>query len=360
MFIFVSMGVYDVNNKSLEVGYISKNKILKYVTEEQIFALVFGYEPKANTYTTSPFREDNSPGCFFSYATSGKLKFVDFSGNLKVKNRKLISIDCFDAVQIYFKFNNFYESLKYIYDRLIKGKEKEIIKQENSKPVEIKEKEPVSIYIDVRPFNKFDRLFWQPYGITKENLIEDQVFALEGFCIKNTKKGDFYNKLEDIGYAYTDFYNNKVKIYRPYQSKNSGRKFTTNCGSNDIGGYKTLKKVGERLIIAKSYKDYRVLKNLGYDVVWFQNEGMYPDNEYLEDLSNRFDELIIFFDNDEPGIEAAKKLKDLLNFLFTQNVKIIHLPKSLLKKKVKDPSDFRKKYGEDLLIKTIKQLLNEI
>ena len=41
-------------------GFIDKDDILKYVSEEDIFELVFGFKPKEFDYVTSPFRNDIS------------------------------------------------------------------------------------------------------------------------------------------------------------------------------------------------------------------------------------------------------------------------------------------------------------
>ena len=60
-------------------------------------------------------------------------------------------------------------------------------------------------------------------------------------------------------------------------------------------------------MITKSYKDYRVLRNLGVNVTWFQNEGAFPDN--LDDIINDYKDVIVFFDNDFTGLAASETCK---------------------------------------------------
>ena len=67
--------------EEFERGFINKKKILEYVSEEQIFELVFGFEPVECEYVESPFRDDRNPGCWFQYCPSGKLRFVDFANS---------------------------------------------------------------------------------------------------------------------------------------------------------------------------------------------------------------------------------------------------------------------------------------
>lgn len=327
-------------------GFIDKDDILKYVSEEDIFELVFGFKPKEFDYVTSPFRKDNSAGCWFQYYPSGKLKFTDFGSQIYIRGVKMINIDCFDAVQFYFKLGGLYKTLQFIKKHLIDGKD--LPKMEyilNEKKIE---KRKVKILFDIRDFDIRDEMFWKKYGISKQNLIDDKVFPIKRFKVVNSKKGDFSSRIYDICYAYTDFEDGRKKLYRPYQ-KGKG-KFLSTCNQNDIGGFNHLPKFGNKLIITKSYKDYRVLKNQELNVVWFQNEGMIPTNDYLLPLCKRFDNIVIFFDNDNTGKEAGEKISNLINSHFPGKSKFIHLPDELLESKIKDPSDLIHKKGLQVLI----------
>ena len=74
------MAYGTTTDKVIESGFINKNKILEYVTQHDIFELVFGFKPIEFEYITSPFREDSSPGAWFEVdLNTNKLRFTDFA-----------------------------------------------------------------------------------------------------------------------------------------------------------------------------------------------------------------------------------------------------------------------------------------
>ena len=57
------MSIFNISD-NIEVknkGFIDKDEILKYVSEEDIFELIFGFKPVEYERIVSPFREDNIP-----------------------------------------------------------------------------------------------------------------------------------------------------------------------------------------------------------------------------------------------------------------------------------------------------------
>lgn len=337
-------------------GFINKGKILEYVSEKEIFQLVFGFEPEEFDYVTSPFREDANPGCWFEIDfSSNKLRFTDFADNRVIGGVKMSNIDCFDAVKIYFGLPSFYKTLEFIKAKLIDGRDikHDIVHHKVKNKVHKKEKKPVRILMNTRDFFLEDRNFWQyRYGITKENLIEDKVFPIRKFKLFNTKSGDHVFRTPDIAYAYTEFKSGNKKIYRPKQK--GGKKFITNCVADDVGGMNTNVTSGRLLIITKSYKDYRVLRNLGLNVRWLQNEGMFPKGEEFWNLLKGFDKIIVFFDNDEPGIKAAGDLVKLINETQPNKSSSVYLPVELLSNGISDPSDLVHKRDVNELISFLK------
>lgn len=325
------------NDSAEERGFISKEKLLEYVSEEDIFQLVFSQIPEEFEYITSPFRSDKNPGCWFQRDIgTDKLRFVDFAHNKVVKGIKMINIDCFDAVQVYYGLNSFYETLEFIKRKLLKKEHLDKVPSLHVKKkadIVKKVKKPVEIMIQTRDFDYRDQKFWQPYGITKQQLIQDKVFPLAKFKMKNTKKGDFTNHCRGLAYAFTDFEQGRKKIYRP--KKKGKQRFFTNCGANDIGG--DIPPFGNKLLITKSYKDWRVVTNQGMYSVWFQNEGMFPSIVILKALIEGYKKVYIVFDNDQAGKEAAEKLVELINSYFPNKAKALFVPKT--HSKVTDPSD---------------------
>lgn len=329
----------------LERGFISKAKILKYVSEEEIFSLVFGYKPLEYRYVTSPFREDDKPGAWFQRdITKGRLRFSDFANTDVINGIKMNNIDCFDAVQVYFKLSNFYKTLEFIKKQLIDGKDL----SNNIKVFKPQIRERVIINTDIRAFEYRDQLFWQSYGITKQNLIDDQVFAIKKFEMLNTRSGDITKRVNDLCYCFSDFDEERKKLYRP-QKKGSSR-FLTNCIADDIGGINSLPRYGQLLVIKKSYKDYRVIKNHDYSTIWFQNEGMIPSMNILIPVLKRFTKVVVFFDNDNAGILAGKKVRDVINSYVPGKASSLFLPPSLNESySITDPSDLYKIKGSNHL-----------
>lgn len=336
--------------------FIDIDNILKYVSEEQIFELVFGYQPVEFNRVVSPFRKDKTPGCWFQYYPSGKLKFVDFGTTVVIKGRRMINMDCFDAVQVYYKLPNLFQTLNFIKKHLIDGKE---LKE---KPVSVniaKEKKDVEIFIEVRNFEDRDRRYFSKYEITKQNLIDDNVFPVKRIKVLNTKFGDYSNPVFDLCYAHTDFPKGRKKLHRPEQK--GKHRFLSNCRQDDIYGYKYLPESGQKLIITKSYKDFRVLKNRGLTVIGFQNEGMIPSDEVLLDILRRFESVIVFFDNDATGISEGERVTNYINFHFPGLCRQVYINPELFAYGISDPSDLIEKMGRKELIQFLakKKLFNE-
>jgi len=331
-------------------GFIDKNDILKYVSEEDVFELVFGFKPKEFDYVTSPFRKDDDAGCWFQYYPSGKLKFTDFGSQIYIRGKKMINIDCFDAVQIFFSLTNLYNTLKFIKKHLIEGKK---LPERDDVEFTQRIKKEVRILFDVREFDNRDAQYYKRYEISRQNLLEDKVFAVKRFKILNSKYGDYSSRTYDICYAHTDFENGRMKLHRPYQKGKN--RFLTTCTQNDIYGINSLPAFGNLLIISKSYKDWRVLKNQGVTVIGFQNEGMIPTDDILLPILKRFKYVIVFFDNDSAGIEAGEKVSNHINSYYPGKSKSICLDIELLKYEITDPSDLIYKKGRNTLIEFLKQ-----
>lgn len=331
----------DLNNVK---GFLDKDKILEYLTEEDIFNLVFNFKPEEYQYVCSPLRTDNSPGAYFERSIeNNKLYLVDWADSIKVFN------DCFDSVQRYFKLPNFYQTLLFIKKNLIDNKNiKPILKFKPSKSSEtIKTEIKPDILFVGRGFQDQDKVFWSKYKISKSNLLEDKVFPVSKYVVVNSKKGNSCLQIAyTLCYVYTDFTSKNKKLYFPY--KKSGSKFISTCGKNDIGGLRFLFD-SPKLVITKSYKDYRVLKNQNLNVIWFQNEGVIPCDSILLPILDRYKEIIIFYDNDKAGIEASKKVCNYINSYYPNKSRSIHLPLELLEQGVKDPSDLIFKKGEQEL-----------
>ena len=314
-------------------------ELSRYVGYENIFKLVFE-DVRYGEYYKSPLRDDTRAGCFFWEAADSKVYFIDYG------HPKRSHLSCIDVVHEYFKFNNMGETIKFI-----KSKFKDHIGPPESANLIIhKERLKKVIKLYPRSWTLQDKKYWSKYGISKSHLEEDNVLPIAHFQVF---EGEIFNtySLNTPGYAYS-LPDNTIKIYRPFEPV---YKWYTNATASTIGNIDKIDSTGDILIITKSYKDCRVLRNLGYkNVVWFQNEGQIPSVDILVGLINRFNKVYILFDNDEPGIHASTRVVSFINVLLNNNkVKSISIPKD---SNTKDPSDFYERYGE----KSSKEIINKI
>ena len=329
---------------------IRLEQLLNYVSQEEIFRLIFNFYPEEGELYSSPFRVDNTPGCYFRYSENGKLKFIDWG------NPDDTILDCFEAVKIYYNFSSYIQVIHLLYDVFIEGKIPEEVKKITSSPRKPRARKKTKIAVHRQPFTEKDRKYWEQYGITEEELIEDKIFSIDKTYINSAKGEYIINSSTELSFADTSFISGNKKVYYPEKTKEHKRRFITNCNQNDIGNLQNIDFNLNYLIITKSHKDCRVLKNSNYkNTVYFSNEGQYPNNEELLKLVKSFPHIYIFFDNDSTGIKAAINLKNKISNLCLNKVTLVYI-NSLYK--AKDISDLYKYYGKEICHNFIIQNFN--
>ena len=325
-------------------GYNTLEKEYIFSYQEEVFAAFIKDEIDEKKMYLAPYRKDNKPGCYFKYDDNGILYFHDWATFTH-------GVNCIGFVRECLNMS-FMEALNYIEFSIINNSKKiinPIVKYKSERKLNIKK----DIFISIRSWNSADKKFWSSYQISSKNLFEDRVYAI---CAFSSFKKDTFEPFTintKQSYAYTDFKDNKKKIYSPFEKE---YKWFTNCTQNDIGGKFKEKGI---LIITKSYKDYRVLKNQGLNVCWFQNEGQVPNNMILEKLIKNKDKIIVWFDNDNTGIGAGNLVKDIINDIKPNIATNITLDPSLFNKGIKDPSDLLKIKGKQELEKFIKKNISK-
>ena len=334
---------------------LTVEEIFKRISEEDVFSIIFE-EPiligKEKATYIAPYRKDNNPDCYFR-EYNGIIYFIDFAD---IRGNK----DCIQLLKVTYNLS-YFETLQYInnYFKLGLGdndnKVKEVIRQNNASSKIINTDFNVKITIEFLPrmFNQKDKHFWSKYEISKDNLIKDKVIPVDIYRF-NTRKNKHYSvRPFDITYAYTDFNDSKVKIYRPYGDKM--QKWLTNCSQDDVGNLDSLPDKGDFLIITKSYKDCRVLRNQNISSIWFQNEGMLPNEKIIKNLTKRFKNIMIWFDNDSTGLGSGKVVTEYINSINSNKARLMFLPPILLKDGIKDPSDLIHKKGKKELLTFLEQ-----
>jgi hypothetical protein len=285
------------------IRHLDKVEIKQLYGEDNIFRIIFEDDICLDKKYLSPFRKDNHPSCTFIIGRNGSLLFCDWADVPCFR-------DCIQAVMESFNLT-LADSLSFI-DNYFKSTEKN--RKKVIKEYAEKQRQSYPITFKSRKFIKKDIEYWKQYNITPIQLAQDKVYAVDSFKVYSSRLNGFsyVDCKKEICYVYTEFKDHQ-KVYFPNRKK---LKWFTNCTKNDVGNIRNIETTGNYLIITKSYKDCRIIRNYGYvNTIWFQNEGMFPDIQILQDLIVRFKRIYVFFDNDSGGKNAASKLDRLLREL---------------------------------------------
>jgi hypothetical protein len=309
--------MYDFD-KVVEVDCLKD--LLKQTTEYDIYSFYIGDQFKIGTVMHSPLRKDDHPsfGVFKSSIRSNlmwKDQATGKSGNVVMFVSELFNITYDEAIQ------------KILTDN---------IKQttEGISIAESYKKLKTTISVQKKNFTETDDNYWGQYFVTRDILKSHGVCPILTFWVNDAASNLFYSKDQPL-YAYQIF--ESFQIYSPYASKKN--KFRNSTNSYDIHGLEQLPEYGNLLIITKSKKDVMVLDRLGYNAIAPCGENTPIPKVIIDDLKQRFNRLLILYDNDKAGIQGAKKIA------IEHNLEWQHLPIELYDKfKIKDISDYIKNY----------------
>ena len=329
---------YD-STKIVEYKKLSKENILKEISEEEIMRHYLGYDFEIGRMYRSPFRDDNVPSFNVYYNEYQELRFKDFNGSQGT---------CFDLV-ILIKGCNFYNALMDINDSLglcLAGSNNKRKVSYKDFKAEIIDKKCL-IQFKPQQFTERDLNYWASYGISQSILEKYNVYSAR-YVFLNKKLLFRYSKNSPI-YCYK--FKDKVKVYRPLQDKGV-YKWLSNAKMDTVQGYEQLKYKKQQLIITKSLKDVMALSELGYESIAPQAETTHLDLSVLENIINKYKNIYILFDNDDAGVFGAKTLHKKL-----PNSKVIFISKEQYS--CKDFTDVIKKHGMVVANELIKKLTNE-
>lgn len=321
--------MYDINSLNID-GDLNKDYILSKITEYAIYCHYLGEKFRIGDVFSSPLRDkDEHPSFGIFKANNGTLMFKDLGTGE--------SGDCFKFVKLMLNKRTYKSAMLEIYTELILNVNNKRSFNVNTTP---KEKERADLGIQRGKFAKYDLDYWLQYNITEEILKKFDVNK----CYKVYKKDEiirYHNKNNPI-YAYKIF--NNFKIYMPLAEK--GKKWLSNLTPFDIGGYKQLPAEGDLLIISKALKDVMFLYSIGIPAICPSSETANIPSNIIDKLKNRFKKIIIWYDNDEAGINAAKKMNKKYNIPYT------YIP---VEEKEKDLTDYCIMHG----INKTKELIYE-
>lgn len=251
----------------------------------------------------SPFREDNKPSFSFYLTSNGNIRYNDFAsgekGTLLEAIAKLKDISVDDVWALIREDFSSPEHADYnridrvIMTRLIKRKE---------------------FRIKIRSWEPYDIDYWASFGIDLPFLIKMEVYPISHVFVDI--RGVLWPfPCDKYAYAYVERKEGFIsyKIYQPFNNK--GRKWQTNMDKTTIGLWTKLPETGDRVCICSSYKDAMSLwANTGIPSIAIQAEGFDISEHAQKDLRERFKDIVIILDNDEPGIKYAEALSKKTGF----------------------------------------------
>jgi len=275
---------------------LNKETILEKVSEYQIFQYFCSHFEEPNKKFKSDLREDNSPTVSITQYR-GRLWYKDFGCPEH-------SFDCFSYIG--YKYNlSFYDTLRHIdrnFSLGLSSGSRMLVPVRKLEP-EIREKKTAKIKVRTRDWEKKDLDYWSQFGITKDVLVNFDVLPITHYWINEQRFS-----CPSISYRYKfDF---GYKIYRPLEKE---FKWASNVGSQCLQGSRLLPRSGEIVYLTSSLKDVMCLRVLGYPAFALQSEMLMPLQETISDAKERFQEVIVFYDNDfdksrNAGQEMAQKI----------------------------------------------------
>lgn len=320
--------MYDTRliDEELALSYL-----LQYTTEYDIYSYYIGDKFDIGRIMTSPLRKDAHPSFgIFKSDKYGRLLFKDQATGLFG--------DCITFVSKLFKISYREATRKILIDineNNLTFSTDGVFIQEDYKSVS------TIISVKKRPFSKTDDDYWSQFSLSRDDLRHFNIYPISEYWINGIVQSWSY-KAANPGYAYEIY--NKYKIYKPLDEKK--RKWISNCGSYDIQGYEQLSMNGDLLIITKSLKDVVVLHKLGYQAIAPQGENHSIPEKIINILSERFDKILVFYDNDTAGRNGANKIAT------KYKLKTIFIPEG----QPKDISDYIRDKGIDETINLMKIL----
>lgn len=284
----------------------------------------------------SLFTEEKTPSmCIYLDTKSKTYKFKDFSSGLGGDGVNLVKELC---------KTTYYKACMTI----IETYNDYILSVDGScNIVEFKEQLKYKVIsVSFRSWTTQDQYFWTQFNIGSKLLDEYHVRPLDYYYLaKGTEelciKGNYI-------YGY---FNEAGELYKIYQPKTLDKKFIK--VASYIQGIEQIK-FNDYLLITSSLKDIMSLKSLKLkmDIIAPDSENTMINKEMMKKFIKSYKKVVILFDNDEPGIKAMIKYKEVY-----PEVGICILPMS------KDPSDSIKDYTakevRNRLVPIIHKKINE-
>lgn len=183
-------------------------------------------------------------------------------------------------------------------------------------PIEYKvqNKYVVSDY-EMRHWNTLDQAYWKNFKLSSSILEGHNVHPLFFYNMIKENEGQLLDVVNIKANFIYGYFREDGTLYKIYTPKNKDNKFIK--VHDYIQGSDQLEYKSKYLIITSSLKDLMCFKRLGITGI----ESISPDSEnsvipenFMRPLLDKYQKIIVLFDNDEPGLKSAQKYKDKYGF----------------------------------------------
>lgn len=313
---------------------ITKEFLLSKNNEETYMSHYLGIPVQKGLFI-SPLRTDNHKTCSYFRGKSGTLYFKDFATG-----------QCLDFVNVVMtKYCcNYHQAIKIIAKDFGYTSDAPVKKVSVKVQPKFEGDKQTFIRVEVKDFSESELKWWNSFGITKDILNRFKIYS----CKTVFLNGTIYAQSAQHSPIYGYYFGKKENIeqWRIYMPKRKEFRFIGNVSTKTIQGYKQLVKTGKLVVITKSMKDVLCLYSLGIPAIAPNSETQFISDKVLEELKQRFEHVVLLYDNDLTGVRFANKIRK-------QHPELIV---TLIPRKTgtKDISDFYYKYGRNKTLDLIK------
>ena len=330
---------------------ISSKDLLDYVSQEDIATRYISGFSKIGDSFKSEFRTEKLPSSRVFYGKHGDLMFKDF-GDPNFK--KAISIIQYVQYKYDLKYQAAINKIGIDFG-LIKGDDIScsIVKSKRKK-IKREYKAPSNLVIRIRKrdWSEYDKEYWGSYYIPTTLLERNQIYPISHVFYGSYPPTEYSSN--HLIYSYDYYWSNGIFRRKIYQPKSLTEKWRTNTDYTVVQNYPNIPKDGgDLLFIQSSYKDCMVMEQLGYYSVAPNNEGSWIPKYYWDKLKDRWNKLVIFWDNDWEKDENSGLIM-AQNYGKEYNIPYITTPDI---KGITDISDYVRMYGIDKGKELVKELI---
>lgn len=333
------MGNIDLSNVAIRNTFpsIDVEDLLYGLDNLDAWNFILGFYVSIGEKFRNPFRNDSKPGAYL-YQYNDKVLLADWG-------------------HIEFHGISFPQALKYIYpgcsfgEQLIKFSadyvtKRGIVLKPNPYYISYKNSSSFVITSTPRKWQRRDAAFWTRYDIHSNQLEFEDVCPIESYTHNSRMRPYDFVTITPQDPAYSIHINSREKVYRPFSME---KKWINSLHKEDVGG--KIPCSGNILFIKKSYKDYQVVVNQGYNARYILNEGVMPV-KFLQKAVKEFSIIIPLMDNDKAGRAAAKKYETYINSIGGKAYGC------WLETEEKDPSDLIASKGKDVLKYSLESIID--